>query len=239
MPDSAPMADLTLLEREMYTEAEAARLLAVPQGTLHYWLEGKPGRAGRIHPPVIRTEPKGPGAAVTWAEFVEAGALRQYRKDMKVKLQDLRDFIDELRNKFGVPYPLADQRPYASGRELVMQAQEESNLPGELWLVTRAGGQLLLTPPSESFLRRARWEGHVATGWRPHEPEDSPVLIDPEVRFGRPAVGGVSTEVIWEHSDDGEDDQEIARVYGLPVSDVVWALAYEKPRRGEQVRRSA
>jgi len=87
---------------------------------------------------------------------------------------------------------------------------------------------LLLTSPSESFLRRARWEGDVATGWRPHD-EDSAVLIEPSVRFGRPAVGGISTEVIWEHS----EDDEIATVFSLPPRDVAWALAYEKPRRAE------
>ena len=117
--------------------------------------------------------------------------------------------IDLLRESFNVPYPLADQRPYVSGRELVLQAQQVSQQPGELWLVTVAGGQLLLTSPSESFLLRARWEGDVATGWRPHD-EGSAVLIDPSVRFGRPAVSGISTEVIWEHSEDGEDDDEIA-----------------------------
>jgi len=223
------MTDLRLLEREMYAEAEAARLLDVASSTLHYWLEGKTGRAGKVHRPVIRQEPKGTGAPVTWAEFVEAGLLRQYRRGLKVRLPQ---------ESFDVPYPLADQRPYVTGRELVLQAQETAQLPGEFWLVTVAGGQLLLTSPSESFLRRARWEGDTATGWRPHD-EDSAVLIDPSVRFGRPAVGGISTEVIWEHSEDGEDDDEIAEVFSLTPRDVAWALAYEKPRRAEAGQRIA
>jgi uncharacterized protein (DUF433 family) len=230
------MTDVALLEREMYAEAEAARLLNVAQSTLHYWLEGKTGRGGKVHRPVIRQEPKGAGAAVTWAEFVEAGLLRQYRRELKVPLPELRAFIELLRQRFDVPYPLADRRPYASGKALVLEAQEQAGLPGDLWLVTVAGGQLLLTPPSESFLRRARWEGEVATGWRPHEDQDSAVLIDPTVRFGRPAVRGISTEVIWEHSEDGEDDDEIAEVYGLTPRDVAWALAYEKPRRAAKAK---
>jgi hypothetical protein len=60
-----------VLEREMYTEAEAARLLRVPQSTLHYWLEGGQ-RRGKTYCPVIRIEPNG-SRAVSWAEFVEAG----------------------------------------------------------------------------------------------------------------------------------------------------------------------
>lgn len=233
------MSEAVLLEREMYTEAEAARLLGAAQSTLHYWLDGKAGRSGKVHKPVIRLEPKSSSAAVTWAEFVAAGLLRQYRRELKVPLRELRMFIDLLREGFGVPYPLADRRPYASGRELVLEAQQAASLPGEFWLVTLAGGQALLTAPSESFLRRARFDGDIATGWRPHEDEGSSVLIEPDVRFGRPAVHGISTEVIWEHSDDGEDDAEIAQVFGLQLADVAWALAYEKPRCAEAGQLSA
>lgn len=121
----------------------------------------------------------------------------------------------------------------------MLEAQQAASLPGEFWLVTLAGGQALLTAPSESFLRRARFDGDIATGWRPHEDEGSSVLIEPDVRFGRPAVHGISTEVIWEHSDDGEDDAEIAQVFGLQLADVAWALAYEKPRRAEAGQLSA
>jgi hypothetical protein len=34
------MAAVDVLEREMFSEAEAARLLRVPQSRLHYWLDG-------------------------------------------------------------------------------------------------------------------------------------------------------------------------------------------------------
>lgn len=217
----------------MYAEAEAARLLNVAPSTLHYWLGGKPSRAGKVHLPVSRQQPEGAGAAVAWAEFVEAGPLRQYRRELKVPLPELRTFIDLPRRRFDAPYPLADQRPYANGKALMLEAQDAAGLPGELCPVTVTGGQLLLTPASDSFLRRARWEGEIATGWHPHDDQDSTVRIDPTIRFGRPAVGGISTEVIWEHSEDGEDDDEIAEVYGLTLRDVAWALAYEKPRRAQ------
>jgi hypothetical protein len=71
-------AAVSILDREMYAEAEAARLLRVPQQTLNYWLEGKTWR-GRTQPPVIRIEPTGQ-RTVTWAEFVEAGLPRQCRR---------------------------------------------------------------------------------------------------------------------------------------------------------------
>ena len=42
-----PGMSVTVLDREMYTEAAAARLLGVAQGTLNYWLEGRASGAAR------------------------------------------------------------------------------------------------------------------------------------------------------------------------------------------------
>jgi len=41
---------LSVLEREMFSEAEAARLLRVAQSTLHYWLEGGQRRGEATSP---------------------------------------------------------------------------------------------------------------------------------------------------------------------------------------------
>lgn len=219
----------TILEREVYSEAEAARLLRVPPSTLHYWLEGGI-RRGKTYKPVIRVEPSG-GRTVTWAEFVEAGLLREYRRTHKVPMTELRAFIDLLREHFGVPYPLAHRRPYIVGKELVLAAQEQAGLDPEFCLVAAVSGQLLLTPPSEAFVRRVTWDDDIATGWRPDPNEESPVRIEPDVRFGRPSITGVSTGTIWEQDEDGAEVDEIADVYRLEVADVRWALAYENSQR--------
>jgi uncharacterized protein (DUF433 family) len=221
---------ISVLEREMYSEAEAARLLRVPQSTLNYWLEGGK-RGGKTYEPVIRPGPKGSRAPLTWAEFVEAGLLRSYRRDLGVRMAELRAFIDRLRTDLGVPYPLADRRPYVSNRELVFRAQEETGLAPELWLVTNVHGQLMLLPPGDEFLRRVDWQDDIASGWRPHDDPDSPIRIQPDMRFGKPAVAGISTEVVWEHVDSGEDEDEIAQAFDLSLSDVRWALSYEAARR--------
>lgn len=191
----------TVLEREVFSEAEAARLLQVAQSTLHYWLEGGE-RRGRTYQPVIRLEPKG-NRAVTWAEFVEAALLRECRSH-QVPMVELRSFIGELRQRFGVPYPLTDRRV--------------------------ADKQPMLTA-SDAFVQRIDWDGDLASGWRPDANEGSPVRIRPDVRFGRPAIKGISTEVLWEQHDAGDDVASIAEVYGLTVADVRWALAYEDSLR--------
>ena len=213
----------------MYSEAEAARYLRVPQSTLNYWLEGGE-RRGKLYAPVIRAEARGRRAPVTWAEFIEAGLLRSYRSS-GIPMAELRAFIDLLRRHYGVPYPLADRRPYVAGRRLVVEAQQEAGLDPEFWLVAPVDDQLLLLPPSDAFLQRVTWEGDHAAGWRPHDDQGSPVRIDPDLRGGRPAVGGISTDVVWEHDAAGEDAEDIAEDFGLTAEQVRWALAFENSVR--------
>lgn len=219
---------VSVLDREMYSEAEAARLLRVHQSTLHYWLEGGT-RSGKTYPPVIRPESRGV-RSVTWAEFVESSWLREYRI-RRVPMPELRRFIDEMRERFGVPWPLADRRPLVSGRQLVYEAQRAAELHPDFFLVTVYDGQMMLTPPGDSFLRRVEFDGDVAMGYRPDADPDSPVRIKPDVRFGKPSIKGISTEVIWEHAEVGEDVDEIAEIFDLGTSDVSWALSYEYAQR--------
>jgi hypothetical protein len=91
----------SVLDREMFSEAEASRLLRVPQSTLHWWLDGGTYR-NRHYRPVIRFEATG-GRSVTWAEFVEAGLLREYRRTHGVALSELRTVIDRLRDEYESP----------------------------------------------------------------------------------------------------------------------------------------
>jgi uncharacterized protein (DUF433 family) len=221
---------VSTLEQEMFSEAEAARLLRLPQNTLHYWLEGGV-RRGKSYRPVIRTEPRGRRAPVTWAEFIEAGLLGEYRRDHRVPMGELRSFIDMLRDRYGVPYPLADRRPYVSGRELVSAAQDSSRLDPEFCLVAEVRGQLVLTSPADSFLRRVTWHGDHAAEWRPHDDPSSPVRMAPDLRFGRPAIAGISTEVLWEHAEAREDIGDIAEMFDISIDEVRWALAYETSAR--------
>ncbi|MGH3262520.1 MAG: hypothetical protein ACRDNS_11020, partial [Trebonia sp.] len=176
------MNEPTILDREMYSEAEAARLLSVQQSTLHYWLEGGE-RRGKTYQPIIRVEATGL-RAVTWAEFIEAGLLREYRRTHQIPMLQLRRFIELLRDEFGVPYPLAHETPLISGHSLVVKAQDEADLDSEFWLVAPVSGQYLLTPASDEFVRRVTWTEGIAAGWRPHADPASPVRIDPALRFG-------------------------------------------------------
>jgi len=207
----------SVLDREMFTEAEAARLLRISQSTLHWWLDGGTYH-GRTYRPVIRVEPRGE-RSVTWAEFVEAGLLREYRRTHKVALAQLRTVIDRLRERYDVPYPLAHYRPFVGpGRQLLLDVQREAGLDAEVC-------------PVETFVQRVQWADDIAVGWRPHDDPASPVRMSPDIRFGRPAVGGISTVVLWEHLEGGDSVAEVAETFDLHPAAVRWAYAYEAAAR--------
>lgn len=171
---------------------------------------------------MIRVEPTG-SRNVTWAEFVEASLLRSYRREHDVRLRELRDFIDRLRDEYQVPYPLADRRPYVgSGRQLLIDLQGRSQLDPEFCLVAVANGQIVLTARGEEFFARVDWSGDQPAAWRPHEDPGSPVLVNPLVRFGVPAVGGISTEAIADELDGGASGEEVAEDFGLDMDAVRW-----------------
>lgn len=221
---------LALFDREMFSEAEAARLLQISQGTLHYWLDGGV-RRGKVYKPVLRVEPTGVHV-VTWAEFIEAGFLRQYRRAKNVPLPELRAVIDDLRETTGSRYPLATQELFIGpGKKIMQKAQERAGLPGEFSLVAVAGGQPLLTAAAESFIDRVDWDDNIAASWRPHNDPKSPVRMTPDIRFGLPAVGGIRTEIIWEHLESDESFDEVAEEFELTVDEVRWAHAYETSTR--------
>jgi len=210
---------VAVLNRRIYSLAGAAKILGVHSSTLRRWLDGET-RGTKSYAPIIRTETTGDDS-VTWAEFVEAGWLCQYRRKHGVALGELRGFIDRLRHEHGTPFPLAHHKPWiGSDQHLLLEAQQLSGLPGELWLVAPASGQLLLTPPAQSFLERVEWEDGVAAAWRPHDDPQSPVRCRPDYSSGRPSIQGISTSVIAEHCEGGEDEADVAEQFGLSKDQV-------------------
>jgi uncharacterized protein (DUF433 family) len=157
--------------------------------------------------------------------------LAEYRRRRRIPMVELRAFIELLRDETDTPYPLARYRPFRSGRKLLLAAQTRSQLDPRFYLVATVGRQMLLTPAAESFVERVEWSGDLAGAWRPHDDRRSRVRVSPTVRFGRPAVGGVSTEAIFEQSKDGASNRELAEHFDLSPSDIRWALSYENSRR--------
>jgi uncharacterized protein (DUF433 family) len=219
------MSSLAILDRELYSLGEAARLLQLSPVTLKRWLEGAT-RKGVFYEPVLRAERSG-SESVTWGEFVEAGLLSEYRRRGH-RLQQMRPVIQRLREELGVPYPLAHGRPYSAGRDLVREIQDEQGLDPSLWVVVSdPKGQLTLAPEAERFFDRVEFDAaDVARRMYPAGRE-SLVTIDPKKSFGIPTVRGVRTENVVELFRSGESVGAIADAFDLEIVEVEAALRFE------------
>ena len=227
---------VALLDRPVYGMGQAARLLGLRPDGLRRWIDGYE-RQGKQYAPVIRERRTGVDV-VTWGEFVEAGYLREYRAK-QVSLQYLRPVIGFMRERLGVQYPLATLRPYTSGKELALEAQEFVGLDPALSIVVLGrDGSLKLADPAVAFLDKIEFNdaGGVAERLFPLG-RSKPVVLDPDRGFGEPTVPtvGVRTEILAELVGSGEDPRCVAAVYAMSVEDVVSAVDFER-HHGETSR---
>ncbi|KPM53867.1 hypothetical protein CcI49_34775 [Frankia sp. CcI49] len=225
-----------MLEREIYSMGEAARLLAVKPARLRSWIDGY--TRGQIHyEPVIRPEHTG-SELVTWGEFVEAGYLREYRV-RGISLQRMRVVVQRLRDRFGVLYPLAHARPYVLGRDVVMEVQEEVGLATALSMVRVHDGQLVLAPRAQDFFEKVEFAsgdgggGDEALRIYPDSAARQ-VVLDPLRGFGSPVVRNTRTANLYELWSAGESIAEVAEAYELPETDVEAAVRYEARLRDRE-----
>jgi uncharacterized protein (DUF433 family) len=218
---------IDLLERPVYSLVQVDRLLALHPGTARRWLEGYE-RRGKSYPPVARIRPSG-NEIVTWGEFVETRFLSEYR-NKGVPVVHMRSAIELLRERFETKYPLATARPFAAGKELVLQIQEKVGLETALRMVVVRSGQYLLTPPVENFLQSVEFSAPMdGIAVRLHPLTGNPiVVVDPLRQFGEPVVRSVPTRVIAEQFDAGDSIEAIAELYDLSRHEVEAALRYER-----------
>lgn len=89
-----------------------------------------------------------------------------------------------------------------------------------------------MTPETNRFFKKVEFDLGASANALRIRPAGaaSPVVIDPLVRFGQPAVAGVATERLWELY-AGETLDAIADGYDLDVDAVKAGVAYEEQFR--------
>jgi uncharacterized protein (DUF433 family) len=173
---------------------------------------------------------------VTWGEFTETRLLSEFR-GAGVPMVRMRPTVERLREMFKKRYPLAYARPWLEpkGREIVLRAQEATELDKHLLLVVVRNHQLLLTEEATNFVSSAEFDadGGPVRRIRPVALLDR-VWLDPLRQFGEPVVRSVPTAVIAEQFRAGDSMDFIASTYELAAEDVDQAIRYELIRANAQ-----
>jgi uncharacterized protein (DUF433 family) len=211
--------DLPPGERPLYTLDQAARYIGLPKKTLRNWVRGYgyADEEGEKAYPLPLIQASSPLLLLSFNNLVEVNslfALSRWGSETAIYRA-----IEEAKTSFGVERPLlmsfetglgeffAERLSLTRSERLAFREaltahsmcaeRNEEGTPIRFW--PRVGGKT-----------RADW-----------------VNLNPRVLFGVPTVMGVETRILAWRYDAGEEPEELAEDYGLPLDAVLEAVVFE------------
>jgi uncharacterized protein (DUF433 family) len=163
-------------------------------------------------------------AALSYMQLIEVAVVAAFRK-AGVPMPRIRKARAWAAHELRSEHPFAEYEFKENAKHLYLDSQQ-IELKQNTVLQADAGGQL----EWESVIGRLNEfeyekEG-IALQWRVAG-KDSPIIIDPRVSFGAPAIKGVPTWVLRGRFDAGESDSDIAEDFGIKKEEVREALKFE------------
>lgn len=213
-----------------YPISEAARYVRLSPATLRSWFLGRPYPTAKglsEFAPVLKPARREP-PTLSFSNLVEAHVLRSLRTEHGVPLDAVRTALRYAERELGIKQLLLRQELRTAGGNLFLDRY------GELVNLS-ASGQLAMRKIFETHLQRVEW-GALRSAVRLYpfvlaeSPDEKPIVIDPQISFGRPVVGTafVSTRSILDRIDAGETAEEVARDYELTVKAIEEAVVFER-----------
>lgn len=229
MSDPAALRDtVDRFEMPLYTVAEAARYLDVPESTLRTWTHGynrsTHGRDFQADP-ILTTKPaeRRAGAVIPFIGLAEGLILAAIRRS-GVPLQRIRPALARLDEEFGLRHALASRRLYSDGAEVLFDFSVKLANPAETHameeLVVVRNGQRVFNEVVSSYLKRIEYDSddYVRLIRLPAY-SVAELIVDPTRGFGQPvfARGGARLEDALALFRAGESLDDVAGEYGVPL----------------------
>jgi uncharacterized protein (DUF433 family) len=204
----------------MYQIREAARYADVSPKTVAAWHKAEDRSRLTLSQKSLRD-------ALSYLQLIEVAVVAAFRKwGLPLRrIQDAREYVSrELQTEF----PFAAYRFKTDGKSLLMDYQQIEGKKGKGKLLdATAKGQFAWDAIVGRRLMEFDYEGHgMAIRWHVAG-VGSPIVIDPQIAFGAPTVGGTPTWVVRERWEAGESIDDIAEDFGLKKPDVVQGLEFE------------
>jgi len=220
----------------LYTVAEAARYLGVPESTFHTWARGrsrKPEGRSEVHGAslvtVIKGQPRG-SASLPFVGLAEGLALTAIRKS-GVTMRRIRPALEVLQKELGMDHVLASESLYTDGSEILYDYAEqvgdsdEAHAARELVVVRH--GQHVFNDVMNHYLHGVEF---ASDGYAQVIPLPgfglADVVADPRRGFGQPTFerGGAKVEDVIGLFLAGERLTDVSEEYGVPMSELEDAL---------------
>jgi uncharacterized protein (DUF433 family) len=226
------LRSIDLREVPMYNISEVGHHLGLPRATLRAWVFGRTYRAGgesRLSPNIIdRPDPS--DDRLSFTNLIEAHVVRALRVKYEVPMPEVRKALRYAEEELGIPRILMSDKLHAAPGEMFLKEY------GRLLSLT-VSGQVAIEEMLRQYLARV---SHDVDGIpfrlypfiAPDIEDHRIVSIDPRIAYGRPSLPsrGISTAILAERANAGEDINDLAAYYGLKVEDVKEAVIYEGAR---------
>jgi uncharacterized protein (DUF433 family)/DNA-binding transcriptional MerR regulator len=164
-------------------------------------------------------------AALSYFQLIEVAVVAAFRK-AGVPMKNIRRARNWAAHELKSEYPFAEYKFKENAKHLYLDSQQ-IDVKENTVVQADADGQL----EWESIIGRLNefeyedkgivLQWHVAG-------KGSPIIIDPRVSFGSPAIKGIPTWVVRGRFDAGESDTDIAADFGLKKDEVREALRFEE-----------
>lgn len=212
----------------LYTVAEAARYLDVPDSTFRSWTHGyhrhNPGRPDVSGEPILTTVPKtsSQGPVIPFIGLAEGLVLTALRRS-GVTLQRIHPALSRLATDFGLEHALASRRLYTDGAEVLFDYADDEDpdtARAVRSLVVVRNGQRVFNDVVAAYLKRVEYgpDGYPRLIELPAYAV-AKVVVDPDRGFGQPVFrrGGARLEDALAMFRAGESLETVAEEYGIPL----------------------
>lgn len=219
-----------------YRASELAHILALPLGTVQAWsfghdyqhADGKPKRFKRvIEPADVRHK------LLSFDNLCEIHWLGVIGRRHRVKLPQVRQAVDYMRDRMGEARPLLSARFRTNGVDLFVECA------GQLLNVSRQGQQAMRADFKQALSRVEHDEQGTVVRLFPYSApatnnpaQPRAVVVDPLRSFGRPALADVyvRTEVIADRFSAGDSIDEMANDCRVSPCQIEEAIRFERYR---------
>ena len=213
-----------------YSFREVALSVGVPESTVRAWFIGQSNFRSLFSLPEGWTEHH----TLSFFNLIEIQVIAELRREHKVPMKRVREALRFLAENVPVRHPLVEKELAVTPNQRVYIVHEGRHID------ISAGGQWPLDVVVLNLLRRVHRDRKGIRVFFPRvsrpkrasiaEDEYAPIVVDPEVCFGRPVIAGtgIPTDVIADRRLGGDSVKKMAEDYDLSEEKIKAALRFER-----------
>lgn len=213
-----------------YSFREVALSIGVPPSTLRGWFVGQSNFDRVLSLPSGWSE----NQSLSFFNLIEANVVAELRREHGVAMKRVRTALEFLSDNIPVAHPLVEKELLVTPNQRVYIVHDGRRID------ISAGGQWPLDVVVRNLLRRVhRGQRGILTFFpRVTPPSNSvaleedyaPIVVDPEVCFGRPLITGtaIPADVVADRYLGGDSIPKMAEDYDLSEEQIEAALRFER-----------